>query len=239
MDKKVSVIIPTYNRFKFLLNAIKSVKEQTYKNIEIIIVNDCSTEEEYYNFNFKDCIVIHLDKNSKKRLGHVSPGGYQRSQGMKIASGEYIGFLDDDDYWLPDKLEKQISVMEKTKCLISCTDGYYGSGFYDSKKKYIIYNKEKYQNCIKGIFNRKGKGELMKDGFPNIWTKDFVNVHNCSIASSVIIHKSIIEKIGYFSNQLWAPDYDYWKRAINHTNLAYLNEPLLYWDSGHGYGQNY
>ena len=79
----------------------------------------------------------------------------------------------------------------------------------------------------------------MKNGFPNIWTKEFVDVHNCSIASSVVIHKSIIEKIGYFSNQLWAPDYEYWKRAINHSNLVYLDEPLLYWDSGHGYGQNY
>jgi len=62
---------------------------------------------------------------------------------------------------------------------------------------------------------------------------------NCSIASSVVIHRSLIEKIGYFGNGLWAPDYDYWKRAINHSNLVYLDEPLLYWDSGHGDGQNY
>ena len=52
MDK-VSVIIPTYNRFKYLLNAIKSVKQQTYSNIEIIVVNDCSTQEDYYTFDFK------------------------------------------------------------------------------------------------------------------------------------------------------------------------------------------
>ncbi|MAD25664.1 MAG: hypothetical protein CMO44_16005 [Verrucomicrobiales bacterium] len=235
----VSVIIPTYNRFKYLLNAIKSVKEQTYKNIEIIIVNDCSIQEEYYNYKFENCVVIHLDKNSKKRFGHASPGGFQRTQGMKIASGEYIAFLDDDDYWLPDKLEKQIIAMTTSKCLISCTDGFIGAGLYDKTKKYRIYNKEKYQNTIKGIFNRKGKGELMRNGFPDIWTKEFLNVHNCCIASSVIIHKSIINKIGYFSNNLWAPDYEYWKRVIQHSNLIYLNEPLLYWDSGHGYGQNY
>ena len=71
----------------------------------------------------------------------------------------------------------------------------------------------------------------MKNGFPTIWTKKFVHTHNCSIASSVVIHKSIIEKIGYFSNQLWAPDYEYWKRAINYSDLVYLDEPLLYWDS--------
>jgi len=238
-EKLVTVIIPTYNRFDYLLKAIQSVRNQNYKNIELIIVNDCSSQSEYYNYKFENCIVINLDKNSKKRFGHASPGGYQRTQGMKIASGEYIAFLDDDDYWLPDKLEKQISTMEETKCLISCTDGYYGAGLYDPTKKYIIYNKEKWQNCIRGIYNRKGKGELMKDGFPKIWTKEFVNVHNCSIASSVVIHRSLIEKIGYFGNGLWAPDYEYWKRAINHSNLVYLDEPLLYWDSGHGDGQNY
>lgn len=239
LEKLVSVIIPTYNRFEYLLNAIQSVKNQTYKNIEIIIVNDCSTQKEYYNYNYDKCIVIHLDKNSKERFGHASPGGYQRSQGMKITSGEYIAFLDDDDYWLPDKLKKQIYAMEESKCLISCTDGLYGSGIYDKEKKYIIYNKEKYQNTIKGIFNRKGKGILMEKGFPDIWTKEFIDVHNCCIASSVVINKSIVDKIGYFSNQLWAPDYEYWKRAMEHSNLVYLNEPLLYWDSRHGYGQNY
>lgn len=235
----VSVIIPTYNRFNYLLNTIKSVKNQTYKNIEIIIVNDCSTQEEYYNYKFENCIVINLDKNSKERFGHASPGGYQRSQGMKIASGTYIAFVDDDDYWLPNKLEKQINAMETSRCLISCTDGFFGNGIYDKTKKYMIYNKEKYQNIIKNIFRRKGKGNLMKDGFPIIWTKEFMGIHNCCIASSVIIHRKIMDKIGYFSNQLWAPDYDYWRRAIQHSDLIYIDEPLLYWDSGHGDGQNY
>ena len=94
----VTVIIPTYNRFTFLLNAVESVRQQTHKNIELIIVNDCSTQEEYYTHKFDKCIVINLDKNSKARFGKTSPGGYQRSVGMKIASGKYIAFLDDDDY---------------------------------------------------------------------------------------------------------------------------------------------
>lgn len=235
----ITVIIPTYNRFKYLCNTIESVKNQSYKNIEIIIVNDCSTQEEYYKTKFEGCIVINLDKNSKARFGHASPGGFQRSIGMKIASGKYIAFVDDDDYWMPDKLEKQIEAMKTSGCLISCTDGYYGSGIYDKTKKYLIYNKEKYQNTIKSIFNRKGKGELMKDGFPLIWNKEFMNVHNCCIASSVMIERSLIDKVGYFSNQLWAPDYEYWKRVIEHTDCIYIDEPLLYWDSGHGEGQNY
>jgi glycosyltransferase involved in cell wall biosynthesis len=235
----ITVIIPTYNRFKYLLNTIESVKNQTYKNIEIIIVNDCSTQEEYYKTKFEGCIVINLDKNSKARFGHASPGGFQRSVGLKIATGKYIAFIDDDDYWMPNKLEKQIEIMKTSGCLMSCTDGYFGSGIYDKSKKYKIYNKEKYQNTIKSIFNNKGKGELMKDGLPLIWNKEFMNIHNCCIASSVMIEKSIIDKVGYFSNQLWAPDYEYWKRIIEHTDCIYLDEPLVFYDSGHGEGQNY
>ena len=119
-----------------------SVKNQTHKNIEIIIVNDCSTQEEYYNHKFEGCVVVNLDMNSKKRFGHASPGGFQRSVGMKIASGEYIAFLDDDDYWMPDKLEKQLDAMLTSQCEISCTDGYFGAGLYDSSKKYTIYNQD-------------------------------------------------------------------------------------------------
>ena len=48
-----------------------------------------------------------------------------------------------------------------------------------------------------------------------------------------------VDKVGYFSNQLWAPDYEYWKRIIEYTKLVYLDEPLIYFDSGHGDGQNY
>ena len=65
---KVSVIIPTYNRFSYLLNAINSIKEQTYSNIEIIVVNDCSTQKEYYEHDWSDIKIIHLEKNSKDKF---------------------------------------------------------------------------------------------------------------------------------------------------------------------------
>ena len=238
-DIKVTIIIPTYNRFKYLLKAVESAKAQTHKNTEIIIVNDCSSQKEYYEHKFEGCIVVNMDMNSKARFGHASPGGFQRSIGMKIASGEYVAFLDDDDYWMPDKIEKQLDAMISTRCQISCTDGYFGAGMYDPNKEYQMYNKERYFGVIKNIFNRKGKGELMEYGFPMIWDKEFLNTHNCCIASSIMIKKSIIEKVGYFSNQLWAPDYEYWQRVIEHTDLVYIEEPLLYWDSGHGDGQQY
>jgi len=70
MDK-VSVIIPTYNRFKFLLDTIQSIQEQTYTNIEIIVVNDCSTESDYScDWNFRHVQMIH-DENSKSKFGYA------------------------------------------------------------------------------------------------------------------------------------------------------------------------
>lgn len=66
----VSVIIPSYNRFKYLLKTIESVKKQTYDNIEIIVINDKSTQKEYYNYdwNANNITIINLDENSKKNL---------------------------------------------------------------------------------------------------------------------------------------------------------------------------
>ena len=68
--EKVSVIIPTFNRFKYLMNTIESVKKQTYNNLEIIVVNDRSTQKEYYDYdwNADNIIIIHLEQNSKQKF---------------------------------------------------------------------------------------------------------------------------------------------------------------------------
>jgi len=122
---------------------------------------------------------------------------------------------------------------------MSCTDGLFGNGHYDCDKKYQIYNRQKYFGTLRNIYHRKGKGSLLENGFPEVWNEEFMDVHNCCIASSVIIEKKVIEQIGSFSNELWAPDYEYWKRLIKHTNCVYIDEPLVYYDGGHGGGQNY
>ena len=97
----VSVLIPSYNRFKYLQNAIQSVQQQNYPNIEIIIINDCSTQDEYYTHKFENNVVkLDLKENQKDILGYVSPG-HVRNFGLELANGKYVAFLDDDDIWLP------------------------------------------------------------------------------------------------------------------------------------------
>lgn len=234
----VSVIIPTYNRFNFLLNAINSVKSQTYPNIEIIVVNDCSTQPEYYSHKFEGVTIINLSINSKEKFGFAC-AGYVRNQGIKNSSGDYIAFLDDDDIWLPNKIELQIKAMQETSCNMSCTDGYIGHGQFNSNYKYKLYNEEHYKNDLKNIYLSKNSS-LLLNGIPKIWNKEFLSVHNCVICSSCIISRSILDKVDMFDNVInGKEDYGCWLKVIEHTNCVYIYEPCFYYDLGHGYGQNY
>lgn len=238
MEKKVSVIIPSYNRFSYLLNAIESVKKQTYMNIEIIVINDCSTEKEYYTHNFENCVVIHLPENSRQIFGRPCVN-YVRNMGIWKSTGDYIAFLDDDDIWFPEKLSLQIKAMDETKCEMSATEGIIGDGKYDSNKKYKKYNQEHYYNDIVMIYAMKGRLDLMMNGYPKIWNLDFISVHNCIINSSVVITRNILNKMNNLRH-IFAPgdDYDSWLNALKFTNCVYVDEVCFYYDERHGYGQN-
>lgn len=107
-DIKVSVIIPTYNRAKFIKDAIESVLNQTYKNFEIIVIDDGSTD------NTRE-ILAQYGKKIKVLTQENKGAPAARNKGIREAKGEYLAFLDSDDIWYPLKLEKQIKVMEQTK----------------------------------------------------------------------------------------------------------------------------
>jgi len=109
MTATVTVVIPTYKRHNKLENAINSVINQTYEDIEIIVVNDDPDDKDISeiiaSFNNKRISLI----NNKKNIGASA----SRNKGIMRAEGEYISFLDDDDKWMPVKTEKQIKVMEE------------------------------------------------------------------------------------------------------------------------------
>ena len=235
--EKVSVIIPTFNRFKYLMNAIQSIKKQTYTNLEIIVVNDKSTQKEYYDYDWKasNIVIIHLDKNSKEKFGFAC-AGYVRNKGIEISTGEYIAFCDDDDIWFPKKIELQINAMKKSGCKMCSTDGLIGNGVYDENKKYKKYNAEHFFATLQNIYRRKNS-DFLENGFPKIWTLDFLKIHNCAICSSVILYKEIINKVGMFSIIGSGEDYDYWLRALKYTNCVYIDDICFYYDNGHGDGQ--
>ena len=248
----ISVIIPTFNRFEFLLNALESIQTQTFQDFEIIIVNDGSEDERYYNYNFgKKIKKIDLKVNQKQQIGFVSDG-HIRNFGIKEAKGKYIAFLDDDDIWLPKKLELQFNALENSNYKMCSTEGLIGEGVYDSSKKYKKYNEEYYFEAIKKKFSntefytRKQRLSNKEFSFPKIWEFDFLKVHNCVIASSVLVEASLLKFLGGFrpipslnikkNTNDYAPDYDCWLGLLRFTSLIYLDEPLVYYDDKHGDG---
>lgn len=113
----VSIITPTYNCAKFIGATIESVLNQTYQNFEMIIVDDASkdnTEEVVKSFKDKRIKYIRLSKNSGPAVA--------RNRAMEEARGKYMAFLDSDDLWKREKLEKQINFIKKNKYKIICSD---------------------------------------------------------------------------------------------------------------------
>lgn len=237
----VSVIIPTYNRYEYLLNAIASARAQTYPCREIIVIDDGSTQEAYKSAALgNDVTLITLPENSRAVIGFPC-NGYTRTVGMKHATGDYIAFMDDDDIWLPNKIALQVSALQGTGCRMSCTDGYAGRGPYSADKKYPLYNKEYYWTAIESIYTRVGHREFLGDkDFPRRWTADFINIHNCCITSSVMVDRTLLREVGYMDTvRIGEEDYGCWKKILRHTDCVYVEEPCFYYDLGHGAGQNY
>jgi glycosyltransferase involved in cell wall biosynthesis len=106
--KKVSVIIPVYGVEKYIASTIQSVLDQTYKNFEILIIDDASSD--------KSIEICHKFTDSRIRIIHQANRGLAgaRNTGIRHAQGEYLAFLDGDDLWLPQKLEKQIECLENS-----------------------------------------------------------------------------------------------------------------------------
>lgn len=117
-DKLVSIITPTYNCAEYISRTIESVQAQTYINWEMIIVDDRSKD------NTKEIVEGYMkhDRRIHYHLLEVNSGAaVARTMAMKLAKGAYMAFLDSDDIWLPDKLEKQLKWMEKTGYDFTCT----------------------------------------------------------------------------------------------------------------------
>lgn len=114
----VSVIMPTYNCGKFIEQSIQSVLNQTITDWELQIVDDCSTDHTY------EMIKPYLDKYPQIHYYCLPENGgpaAARTEAIKRAKGKYIAFLDSDDVWSVDKLEKQVAFMEKSGALFTCT----------------------------------------------------------------------------------------------------------------------
>jgi len=199
---KVSVIIPTYNRADLLPRAIDSVLNQTYQDFELIIVNDGSidnTEDIVKRFQKKDKRIQYIKYDKNRGPSEA------RNTGMKIAKGKYVAFLDSDDEWLENKLEKQLDVFKNPQINVVTCWAYWVN---EIKNKTSIYTVPYFD-----------------DPLPYILKENYI----LSSPSGVILKKNVIEKIGFFDSSLRiAQDWDYWMRIIeNGYNFYVIPQPLL------------
>lgn len=117
VDGLVSIIMPSWNTEKYIAETIQSVIDQTYTNWELLIVDDCSSDNtDEIVTSFKDDRIKYY--HNKKNLG----AALTRNKALREAQGEWIAFLDSDDLWMPEKLEHQIGFMKKNNYTLSFTE---------------------------------------------------------------------------------------------------------------------
>ncbi len=115
---KIDIILPNYNSSKFIIKTIESILRQTYKNWKLIIVDDFSNEE-------TKNILKKISKNKNIKIFFLNKNrgaGFCRNFAIKKSNSPYLAFIDSDDIWKKDKLEKQINFMKKNNFLFSYTD---------------------------------------------------------------------------------------------------------------------
>jgi len=198
---QVSVIILTRNRPQYLVKAIQSVLDQTFTDFEIIIVDDASTDETPEVINsFQDRRIVSIRHDVNK--GESA----SRNAGVKMAKGEFIAFLDDDDQWLPQKLELQVGMLQKGNGKLG---GVY-TGFYkwDIEREQII-----------GKRVPEKRGDIADDMFVQNWV---------GTPSTVVVKKKCLKDVGEFDETLvFGPDYDMWIRIAQKYEFDYIAAPLV------------
>ncbi len=203
---KVSVIIPTYHRSECIQRAVDSVLSQTLKDIEVIVVDDNGIDT-------PDGLATQMAMSKYKSypnivyLQHQSNlnGAVARNSGLKVARGEYISFLDDDDVYLPDRLEKLVD------CLDRC-DHTWGLC-------YSAYVKRMPNGAI-----QKSAEEVQGDIFLQVLMRSFY----LGSGANIFVRREVIEKIGLFDETFRRnQDLEFLVRATKHYKVAYVNDVLM------------
>ena len=203
----VSAIITTYKRmYKDILRSINSVLRQSYNNLEIIIVDD-NNEDSEYRIDIKKNIEILKNKVNITYIEHKTNLGAQQSRndGINAAKGELLAFLDDDDEWLENKIEKQVEVYEDGVGLI------YSKGFivYEDTKEIKEYSTTPY----------------FKESFT---FKELLYSDRIGTTTQAMIPKKVIVKEGLFDlNQVARQDYELWLRISKNYKCVGVNEFLF------------
>jgi glycosyltransferase involved in cell wall biosynthesis len=208
---ETTVIIPTYNRRDFLKEAIASIQQQTYRDFELIVVDDGSTDDTAdYVRTLGDSIRSLHQPNSGPAAARNLGIRHARNLGIRHARGEFISFLDSDDLWYKEKLQTQIDFMKSNPEAVVC------------------YTDETW--IRRGVRVNQGKRHQKYSGW--IFEKC---LPLCIVSpSSVLMRRRFFEAVGEFDEQLpVCEDYDLWLRASLRFPFHFISEELIVKRGGH------
>lgn len=236
--ERVSVVIPSFNRFDSMQRAVSSVLRGMWKNVEVIVVNDCSTDHRYNSLRDTDRVrYLHLEKNSRELFGFPC-AGYVRTCGAKVARGNFLAFLDDDDEWMPWKLIRQIRLLRATNTRACCTEAFWGQGAFSRSNFYRLYNGDIFHEELVRRFAAGGMD--VSRGLPAVFDGDLLAIHNAIITSSVLLERTVFVEVGGMQSLPNAEeDVDCWRRVAHVAVFSYDRTPCVFYDAEHGGGRHY
>lgn len=197
----VSVVMATYNMSRYLPLAVRSVLAQTYENIELLIVDDGSTDD-----TAKVVEPFLDDPRVKYRIQENKGQASAKNHGIRESSGEYIAFLDADDMWAPEKIDLQLPVFSRSETL----------GVVYSRLAYIDENGTQLKVSDEELFRGRVSGPLLIRNFVGFGTS--------------VVRKECFDRLGGFKEQIrMGIDYDLWLRFSTQYEFDYVDRPLLYY----------
>jgi glycosyltransferase involved in cell wall biosynthesis len=198
---KVSVVIPTYNRARFLRAAVRTVLDQTFQDFEIVIVDDASSDD-------TPAVVASLGDGRIKYIRHEQNRRIAgaRNTGVSSSAGEYIAFLDDDDEWRPRKLEQQVQILDISAPTVGAV--YTAFAQVDVASGNVV-----------GVITPVKRGHILHELGSRNWV---------GTASTVCVRRQCFEEVGLFDESVaFGEEYDMWIRIAHRFDFRYIDEVLV------------
>jgi len=210
----VSVIMPAFNHELYIEEALQSIGNQTHKNIELIVINDGSTDRT------AGIIEEYVKKNSDKNIKYLNKRNEgvckTLNKGLEMSTGDYIAFLASDDLWLPERLAIQLKFMENNKNIgMVFADTWFLNFTSKTNSKWSDYKPQ-----IKNYF---------KNGIQNTDLYALLLTQPLVPALTVLIRKQVLLEVGFFDEDLVYEDHDLWLRIAMNYPVGYIHQPLAFY----------
>jgi len=214
---KVSVVIPTYNCAAYLLHTIASVTAQSFPDFEIIIVDDGSTDQTKSLVYQSDHRVRYVSQE------HTGIPAKARNKGLELVCGEFVAFLDSDDSWAPDKLERQVQLMEKEVDLGLCFTDHCTFGAAEDNRSAF--------NQARAALDRLQKKQVAQDDYvitsPTLLEDCLMRGPIPLWTSSILVRRICLEQAGQFNEEMpLDDDTQMWLRLAKQCRVGYIDKVL-------------